>query len=713
MTLESLKDFKNTPKGKYEYWSEEIKASQKMLEKWHKAGDKIVTKFLSENNDSNDFRLNLFHSTVTTTGSMLYGNTPKIDVSRRYAQATDDVGRVAAEMMERLLNLDVEENGAEIDAVLRSTLQDRLLPGLGCARVRYDLQTEMQDVPDPQGILPPTQQEVIISETAPIDYYFWGDVLWGWARNWADVPWVAFRNYLTKDEIAEKFGKQAAEGIELKKQKMQTGDENYDSDSNDSAWMKGEIWEVWCKRTRTVHWLSIGYTKQLKEQSDPLQLQGFFPVPPFFIANVTTSMYKPKADFTLHQDLYNELDRLQSRISTLTEAVKAVGVYDASADGVQRMFKEGVDNDLIPVDNWALFGEKGGLKGVVDWVPIGDIVEALDKLRSLRDETIGLLQQVTGMADVMRGNLGNQYEGVGQSQIKAKFGSIRIQALQDEFAQFAGDLMQLKAEVISRHFDPQTIFKQANMQASPDKELASEAINLIKQPEVARLRVKIRPESVAMTDFAQLKNERVEYLTAISNFMQSAKPLMEEDPKMKPFLLQLMSWGLAGFKGSSEIEGVVDRAIEEGQKAAQGPEKPDPALQMEQMKAQVKLKEIQAKAMADQQLREQDKQADIQTANASHQMKMMEIQAANQAKLAEISAKMEADALLERIQSEINLRQAVGTARAESQKDQIAAQLDVETEAAKTALKIKEISATSAAKIQETADKTTTGAPDE
>ena len=56
------------------------------------------------------------------------------------------------------------------------------------------------------------------------------------------------------------------------------------------------------------------------------------------------------------------------------------------------------------------------------------------------DAFIRLLQMTTGMADVMQGALNSPYEGVGQSQMKADFGSIRVQSLQDQFATFAGDL---------------------------------------------------------------------------------------------------------------------------------------------------------------------------------------------------------------------------------------------------------------------------------
>ena len=236
------------------------------------------------------------------------------------------------------------------------------------------------------------------------------------------------------------------------------------------------------------------------------------------------------------------------------------------------------------------------------------------------------------------------------------------------------------------------------MEASPDVHLAQPAIDLIKDPAKARIKISVRPESVAMIDMAKLKNERVEFLTAMSNFLQSAAPMMEQEPGAKPFLLQMLQWGLAGFKGSSEIEGILDKAIEAAQNE---PEKPDPQQQAEQMKAQVELQKIQAKAQADQQLREQDKIADIETAQAIHQFKMIELQATSAVKMAEIQSKAQADAMLEQIQSQINIDQAVQTAGAESQKDQIEAQLEAGKMVTQTMLKLKEIQAASDAKVSE------------
>ena len=448
-------------------------------------------------------------------------------------------------------------------------------------------------------------------------------------------------------------------------------------------------------------------------QDDPLGLRAFFPCPPFLIANATTALYRPVPDYVLYQDLYNEIDVLQQRIAIITEAVRVVGVYDSGSEGIKRMMNEGVDNDLIPVDNWAMFAEGGGLKGKIDWFPLGDVVGALDKLRELRDDTIRLLQLSTGMSDVMQGALNSPYEGVGQSQMKADFGSVRVQSLQDQFATFAGDLMQLKAEVVCKHFEPQTILTQANAQFTPEQQdIVMQAVQLLKQPNMAYLRIIVRPESIALTDYGRLKAERTEFLNALSTYMQSAAPMLEQQPSATPFLLQLLQWTLSGFKGAQQIEGVIDQAIIAAQKAEQQkqqqPEKPDP----EQIKLQGEIQKIQEKAKADMQMRQADLQGDMMTLEASHMAKMDEIKATHMARMEQIYSKLNADLRKEeasvggdiaqlQIGAEMEMEKDVHSTMLEMEKEREKSALEIAKEMEKTRNKLDELAAASVTKMRE------------
>ena len=330
----------------------------------------------------------------------------------------------------------------------------------------------------------------------------------------------------------------------------------------------------------------------------------------------------PIPDYVMSEDLYLEVDKLESRISLITEAIKVVGVYDQSSVGVKRLMSEAVENELIPVDNWAMFAEKGGLQGQIDWLPIEEIANTLEKLVARRNGAMALLSQITGMADIMRG--GKQAGGAvsaTERSLEARFGSVRIQALQDEFAKYATDLIRLRAEVVSNHFSPQSIVEQSNMQYTADQELIEPAVQLIKTDTALIWRIQVKPESVAMVDYAQLKEERTAYITALATFMQSAAPIVEMDPEATPILLEMLKWGLAGFKGSNEVEGVLDQAIKamQGQKGQEAEQEPPSDTQIKAQMQQGKQEFEKAKQESQQNFEREKMQHDIQMAQMEGQ----------------------------------------------------------------------------------------------
>lgn len=593
--------------AQYKTWEKEFAAAKKSISKWHKEGEKTVNRFLDDRRgDLNDFsenttRLNLFHANIVTLMSMLYGRVPRVDVGRRFADADDDQARVAGEILSRMLNTDIEEAGEDIASVFRNCLQDRLIPGLGTARVKYEFEEKNGQ---------------IHNEWVDIIYTHWKDVLWSPCRTYSELRWKAFRSYLDKEAFKARFPDVDIDKVSFSsKGPMVKGRYDKEDDVNPQA----EVWEIWDKPSRQVCYWTEGYPELLETVPDPLELDNFWPDVPPMIANLTTSKYMPKSDYAIAQDLYIEIDELETRITMLTRACKVIGVYDKQQVGLERMFSEGVENDLIPVDNWAMFAEKNGLAGVVNWLPLQDIVNAVDTLTQKQNEKIQKLYQITGMNDVMRGAATQASSRISatQRQLEANYGSIRIEALQNEFARFVSDLQALKAEIIAKHFQPYCIMQQSNILMTPDAQFAEQAIKLIKAPGASRWRITVRPETLAIADYAQLKQERTEYIMGISQFLQSSAPIAEQMPDSISFLAKLLKWGMAGFRGSNEIEGVIDQEITKLEKQPK-PQKPDPA----QIKAQT---EMQSKQM-EMQMRQQEMQAEMARDQQKHQLEMQQMQ---------------------------------------------------------------------------------------
>jgi hypothetical protein len=152
-----------------------------------------------------------------------------------------------------------------------------------------------------------------------------------------------------------------------------------------------------------------------------------------------------------------------------------------------------------------------------------------------------------------------------------------------------------------------------------------------------------------MVDYAQLKEERTAYITALATFMQSAAPLVEMDPKATPILLEMLKWGLAGFKGSNEVEGVLDQAI----KAMQGAQGKEQEGEEQPSDAQVKAQMQQAKQDFEK-LKTQATQ-DFEREKWAHEKEMAQIEAQNSQ--TQVSMEAEKDLQKEAAQYEFNIEE--------------------------------------------------------
>lgn len=586
-------DFADTPAGWAQRWKVEFDAARKALETWHTTGDAIDKEFRNEVDvrTAPGTRLSVFSANVQSLMAMLFGQNPKSTVSRRFADAKDDVARVAGEMVERLINTDICRDGDTYNPALRCVLTDRLLPGFGNAKVSYDVGETVKTI---TGKDPVTGEDIVLEgrphEDAVTEYYGWKDQLWSPAKVFHQATWWAFKNDMRRKKLVERFGEEIGNAVPLK---QRTDKENKSPD----PWGRAEVWEIWDKETKSVYWYVEGHPTTLDIKKDPLQLDGFWPFPEPLFANLTTSKLVPRPDYALHQDQYKQINNLVTRIDELTEAVRVSGCYDAEKGEVNQMLTEAGRGRLIPVQNWNAFVEKDGIRGAVDWFPVEQVVAAIAVLQERLSVTMDQLFQVTGWSDIMRGEATQAGATATEQRGKMKFGSVRIQRLQDEFARFASDLLKIKAQIIAKHFDPQTIIERSNAANAFDSpELVQQAVQLIKSG-LSEYKIEVKPEAISLSDFAAQKQERTDVLAALTGFFQAIAPIAQQAPGATPFLLQMAQWTVAGVRGASQMEGVFDQMIQAAQQAAAQPQQqaPDPKLMAIQAKSQADI----AKGKAD------------------------------------------------------------------------------------------------------------------
>jgi len=597
----SASDFDASPMGLAQRWSTEIEAAGQELTKFHDESRRIVQRYLDKRDayGKDESKVNLFWSTMKVLLSMLYARPPKADVSRTFQDYEDDVARVSGTMLQRILNRGFDDNTSKWDANVRQGIEDWLVVGLGQIWLRYEVETEpytIEAVIDPmtgQELVPAQEAERIVDEDAPCDYIYWEDFFWSPARTWDEVRWVARRVYMTKDQLEERFGEEIAAVVPLGRPQSKTN-------VNDQAvkydpWSKAEVFEIWCKETRKVYWYAKGSDVILDVKDDPLQLDGFFPCPKPVAANVTSSNFLPRADYVFAQDQFNELDEINTRITWLTRAAKVVGVYDRSAEGIQRVFQQGAENQLIPVDNWALFAERGGIKGQVDWIPIDQVTNAIERLRQYRQDKVMQIYEVLGISDVMRGS-SRASETATAQQLKAQFGSTRVQLMQFYIADWISQALRIKAEIICKHWQPETIIRRSNIERTPDAPLAGQAIELLKTEEMREYRIVIEADSMAAMDWAAERDAAVQFMQGLGAFVSQVAPMAQSVPGAAPVLLSMLQWAVSKFRVSTQIESVLDQAITGLKQQGIQPPPPNPMQEAEVAEKQAGAAERAAKA---------------------------------------------------------------------------------------------------------------------
>jgi hypothetical protein len=525
---------------------------------------------------------------------MLYARPPRADVARSWQDSDDDQARVAGTILQRLLNRSFDDNVSNWDSTVRNSIEDWLTVGMGQGWMRYEVKTEpyiVEAVVDPMTgleIEPATEAERIVEEDAPCDYVYWNDFFWSPARTWDEVRWVARRVYMTKDKLVERFGKEIASTVPLYGQNKGADDKS--SSPQYDPWNKGEVFEIWCKENRKVYWFAKGASTILDVKDDPLGLDSFFPCPKPMAANVTTSNFMPRGDYIFAQDQFNELDEINTRITWLTRAMKVAGVYDKTAgDSVGRMFSQAAENQLIPVDNWAMFAEGGGIKGKMDFAPIDQVANCIERLRQYRQDKVMQIYEVLGISDIMRGS-SRASETAAAQQLKAQYGSTRVQLKQFYIAEWITGLLRIKAEIICKHFQPETIVKRSNIERTPDVQYVPAALELLKNEEMSEYRISIEADSMAALDWAAERDAAVQFLQGMGAFISQVAPMAQQNPGAAPVLMKLLQWGVAKFRVSSEIESVLDQAIAAmQQQIMQPPAPPQPTIDQ-----QIEIQKIEA-----------------------------------------------------------------------------------------------------------------------
>jgi len=663
MATTDNRDIVTSPSQK---WVEAIASYEREFKKWENRAEKIVKIYRdfdsnADNRNTQAVNFNILWSNIQTLLPAVFSRLPKPDVSRRYRD-TDPVGRVAALLLERALCFEVDHY-PDYGAAMENCVRDRFLGGRGQAWVRYEphivaLPGEPEDglqvTDDADAGVEGEQIEEIEYECCPVDYVHWKDFGHVVARTWEEVPAVWRKVYMNRDALIKRFGEEIAYRIPLDTKPDAINNGNFTQNSSQDAKSQACIYEIWDKENQKAIWFSKTLKQIIDERPDPLGLENFFPCPRPLYATLTSDTLVPVPDYKQYQDQAQQLNKLAVRIDGLIKMLVVKGVYDAAIPELARLFKEAGNGDLIPVKSFQNFSEKAGLKGSIDLFDIAPIVAALNEAYQAMEAVKNEIYELMGISDIVRGSSDPQ-ETYGAQKLKGQYGSMRLRSNQEAVVKFATELLQIKAQIICKHFQPENFLKIAAAdQIQPtDQQMIPQAIQLLMgdramNPEVETregplmgFRIEVSSDSMVQMNEEQEKNDRVQFLGAVSGFLRDAMAAVQQAPQLAPLSALLLKYGVSGFKVGKTVEGAIDQMIDQLTQEAQNPQ---PKPSKEEMAAQASMQQEQQKAQLQAMLKDREIQAEKELELARQQFQAQENQLRNQleAQRAEMDSRLQA-----------------------------------------------------------------------
>lgn len=660
--IEDKKEETTSPVKVVSRWMKELDLSKKKDKDWNldasdaldiysnfRTDGKGSRRGIKDNNGKETF--NILWSNVETKRPALYNQLPKPDIRRRYRDESP-VGKAVSEILERCVTYTLDT--ADFDSTMISGVNDMLLPGRAITRVRSvptfipNEDARSEDELE-EGELPDAE-EVLGDEKVTFEQVQWNDIRLGPGNNWREVQdtWIGIRHRPTKDQVREKWPtfvdkvtytieSDGAEG------EAENEDKIHDPASDATVFNRTEVWEIWDAESQEVIWIAPSYKDApLDTDDDPMELEGFYPIPEplYAIENPVTMI--PTTEFSMYETLAGELEVVTNRINLVLKGLKVRGIYDGRLGELSSLFNAS-DNDFIPAENVTAILEKGGLDDAIWFLPIVTLVETLQQLYIFRDQLIAQIYQITGISDIQRGE-SDPNETASAQRIKADFGSLRLQRQAREVQRYARDLIRIAVDIISgfsretlsqmsglnfptmeQKQQAQTVVQQAQQiaqqtqqppQIPPDVQRvletpAWEEIEQVLHNDIQReYLVDVETDSTIAVDQATDQRNMTELMTAIAQYIQGMGPAVQAGALTPESAQAMLLTMVRKFKLGREVEDALD------DQAQQPPQ--DPEAQAAAQEQQIKQQEAQQK--------QQEAELDFQTKQAESQFKQQELQ---------------------------------------------------------------------------------------
>lgn len=688
--IETQKDLttRSGDEGLIDIWRRELENSIE----YHKESKKTAKEYyeIYENQEKKNVRktdYSIFWSNTQTLRPLLFSKLPKANITQANYN-NSNTARIASELVERVITYFLKESDAENE--IEKVRDSFLIKGIGIPRIVFippepiekiekvkikvkkkkedeDKKEEDKMGNDQSEDMTENEQddyEEIDQEeksyytdenkkSITIEYVDYDNFLKSTEKEWKRLRWVAFKKYYSREELIEAFGENG------KKAPMTSQKYEMLNDQKSQLYKLCEVWEIWDKEKKMVHFITIGGDGYVLESiEDPYNLKNFFPLPQCMGLNDSLCSLMPIPLYRHYKVLAEDLENVHNRISSLVNQLRFTGIYTSLAEqkDIENLMN-GDDGEFSPIQTTANIDDA---KKLMLFKPIVEIANTISQLRLEKQQKKMDIQEITGISDIVRGQTIASETATAQ-ELKGNFAISRIQPLQKEVEYTVRDTIRLLAELAVEKYSLNQLalltgleiidldIIEEQTQASLNKKL-NEAISLIdvkdpqyqlkvqqltqqaqigyeitmkeqkeklkgyaiefknykdlekllKDDKLRCINIDIETDSTVKMDQNQEKQERIAYINTISAMTQAMSQVVASGVVSKDAFNEFIKFVSKPFKVGRNLEKYLD-----GNKEDQQPSASEMIAQMEvelrQRELALREQEIMGKLQIDQQ----------------------------------------------------------------------------------------------------------------
>ena len=467
------------------FWRGQLDDARKRELKFRRAARPVVAIYEARDVTANSF--NILYANTETLLPAVYNQTPRPVVKRKQDGNSGPAGspnpadllpltatRVAQRLLEQFLDTGATDT-PNFDELSSSSVLQALITNRGLMRFRYDADIEDQVI-DGETV------SQLKSESVRGELVDWDRVLFGYARSWHSVPWLAFEHYMSREELVDNFG-DLGRVVPLNATTSDTESDCDEGTTEDKAPSDSEgaklalVYEIWDKTKRQVLFYAPSYEdKILKQLPDPLGLSGFYPCPAplSFFTKVSSMVPTPLYEF--YREQAEELNNITQRINKILKALKVRGFYDGQIGNLAELLDK-PDNTLLPAENVAVMQQGQTLEKSIWLMPLGELVAVLQQLYIQRTQVKALIYEITGISDIVRGASAAS-ETLGAQKIKESWVTLRIKRLQKAVHKYLRNSLRIMAEIALTKLSAETVQAMTSIDLPTDEEKAQAKLEM-------------------------------------------------------------------------------------------------------------------------------------------------------------------------------------------------------------------------------------------